>query len=108
MLVAESIWQACSGCRMPVDRARRDAAADALASFLRGEMDRASLEAVFKRLAQTGNDEGKSSSERDAYLEELLASWFFLGERYRPVTEEMWLAVCRHLAFLKTDLEERR
>lgn len=93
---------------MPVDRARRDAAAEALASFLQGEADRDALEAVFKRLAQAGTAQGGEGSGGDNYLEELLASWFYFGDRYKPVTEETWMAMCRHLAFLKTDLEERR
>jgi hypothetical protein len=102
------IWQSRVGCRMPVDRARRDAATDALTSFLRGEADRDALEAVFERLAQAGTAQGGEGSGGDNYLEELLASWFYFGDRYRPVTEETWMAMCRHLAFLKTDLEERR
>ena len=32
ILVTDPIWQSCSGCLMPVDRVRLDAAADALGS----------------------------------------------------------------------------
>lgn len=93
---------------MPVSRTRRDAAADALASFLRGERDRAALDTTLNRLAQAGAAQRGESSEKDTYLEELLASWLFFGDRHRPLTEEIWAEMCRHLAFLKTDLEARR
>jgi hypothetical protein len=93
---------------MPVDRVRRDAAADTLASFLRGEMGRVALGAELRRLAQSDESEEKSRPDKDTYLEEMLASWFLDEKGYRPISEEMWVALCRHVAFLKTDLEERR
>lgn len=92
---------------MPVDRVKRDIAAHALVSFLRGEADRAALLAVFKRLAQASELEGEENLGKDTYLEELLAVELTVGERHRPVTEELWFAMCRHLAFLKSDLDER-
>src|SRR5262245_27611932 len=93
---------------MPVDRVRRDAAANALASLLRGEMGRAALGAELRRLAQSDEPEEKSGPDKDTYLEKMLALWFLDETGYRPISEEMWVPLCRHLAFLKTDLEERR
>jgi hypothetical protein len=93
---------------MPVDRVRRDAAADALASFLRGEMGRAALGAELQRLAQSDKSEEKSRLDKDTYLEEMLALWFLDETGYGSMSEEMWVALCRDLAFLKTDLEQRR
>jgi hypothetical protein len=93
---------------MPVDRVRRDAAAGILASFLRGEIDRDTLGAELRRLAQADESEEKSRSGKDTYLEELLPLWLHVVLTHRPISEEMWVALCRHLAFLKTDYEERR
>jgi hypothetical protein len=33
--------------------------------------------------------------------------WLLEG-RYGSISEEMWQGLCRHLAFLKSDLEQRR
>jgi len=87
---------------MPVDRIRRDAAADALASLLRGEMRRDALVAALQQLRQPDEPEGKPKPERDAYLDAVLNLWS-PDERY--ISEDMWGIWCRHVAFLKTDLE---
>lgn len=92
---------------MPVDRVRRDAVADALASFLRHEMTRDTLAAVLQRIAPRKEAEGEGRSEKDAYLDGLLELWS-LDMDYGTITEERWTHLCRHLAFLKTDLERRQ
>jgi hypothetical protein len=94
---------------MSVDRARRDAVADSLASFLRGEIRRDELEAVLRRFVRPDEAEGQPQVDRDAYLDELLALSCLEG-KYRPtsLSEEAWEGTCRHLAFLKSDLEERQ
>jgi hypothetical protein len=94
---------------MSVDRARRDAVADALASFLRGETRRDELVAVLRRFVRPDEAGGQPQADRDAYLDELLALSCLEG-KYRPtsLSEEAWEGTCRHLAFLKSDLEERR
>ncbi|HVL14085.1 MAG TPA: hypothetical protein VM529_16060 [Gemmata sp.] len=53
--------------------------------------------------------EGQPQADRDGYLDELLAMSCLEG-KYRPISlsEEAWEGTCRHLAFLKSDLEERR
>jgi len=92
-----------AGYRMPVDRARRDAAAAALASFLRGKADRDALRAEFDRLSRAGTDR----DTWDNYLEAFLRCWLHFGAILH-VTETIWLEMSRHLAFLKTDLEDTR
>src|SRR5262245_46197926 len=93
-----------SGGKVAVGRGRRDAVADALASFLRGETRRAELGAVLQRSAQPDERDGQPKSDGDAYLDEMLALWTHEA-RYGPASEEMWEGWCHHLAFLKSDLE---
>lgn len=92
---------------MPVDRAKRDAVADALASFLRSEIHRGELGDVLQYSVQSDEREGQPKSEKDPYLDDLVTLWF-IEERYGPISEKMWKGLCRHLAFLKSDLELRR
>jgi hypothetical protein len=92
---------------MPVDRVRRDAAADALASFLRRETGRGELADALHLLLSAQNSEEKSKSVHDAYLEEDFIECWLQWERHEPITEQKWLALCRTLASLKTDFEEK-
>jgi hypothetical protein len=92
------------GRQMPVDRVRRDATADALASFLRREMNRDALGAELRRLAQSYEFDENSRPDKDTYLEDTLALWLLDEKGYRPISKEMWVALCRHLTFLKTDV----
>jgi hypothetical protein len=82
---------------MAVDRRGRDELAGHLAAFLRGEIDRDALRARLDAL---------SAGPEDAYLHGLL-TW---GLRHVPerLSEREWGRLRRHLAFLRTDLEERR
>jgi hypothetical protein len=92
---------------MPVDRVRRDAAAAALASFLRHETDHVALGAELRRLSRLLRSEEKVRSERDTYLVEMLAGWSPIERGNKAVSVKMWEEMCRTLAFLRTDLEER-
>jgi hypothetical protein len=83
-----------------VDRTRRDALADALAAYLRGEMDPG---AVRDRVAIACD--GPTRGGADVYLQELLEDLRFLpGSMQRW----QWECVCRELAFLRTDFETNR
>jgi hypothetical protein len=83
---------------MDVDRVHRDAAAAALAALLRGELD---AEATRARFAAIHSDLSEAATQ-DAYLAELLkASGYWTLE---PRTENAWAMLCRHLAFLRSDL----
>jgi hypothetical protein len=91
---------------MPVDRARRNAAADALESFLRGQIGRDAFGEMLERLLPAANARENAETVHDSYLDNLIGDRF-LFEWYGPICEETWLGLCRHLAFLNTDLEEK-
>jgi hypothetical protein len=91
---------------MPVDRAKRDAVAEALASFLRGETGRDELGAALRRSVRVEKLHGERPPDEDASLYSLAVVWFW-GERYGPILEDFWRELCRYLAFLTTDLEQR-
>jgi hypothetical protein len=93
---------------MSADRARRDAAAGALASFLRGQTDRIALAEAFQSLPQPADPEGQPAADRDRYLDDLMILlWSVPGAEYEATSEEEWTALCRHLAFLTSNLEGR-
>lgn len=84
---------------MPADRARRDAAADALTSFLRCEIDRDALGDRLRQMAKP--------SVEDRFLESLEFRLCLEGKFRLVISEEVWERLWRDLAFLRTDLEER-
>jgi len=91
---------------MPVDRTRRDEAADALASYLRADIDRAAIDDALRNLAESTTPENNAESQEDAYLAEMLSNWLDL-EMHMPISEQTWEELCREIAFLKSDLEKR-
>jgi hypothetical protein len=91
---------------MPVDRVSRDAAARALASFLRGETSCTALEASLRRVAAARATAAGSESGQDLELDSWLQYWLRF-ERHGRYTEKQWRALCRNLAFLHTALEQR-
>lgn len=91
-----------------MDRVRRDEVAEALAAYLRGEMGHRDLVAVCQRIEK----EMRPLSDRDSYLWMLLMKVTIegsLGPSFLMVeiTKIVWEELCRHLAFLKSDLERR-
>src|SRR5438309_1643266 len=89
---------------MPADRARRDAAAKALAAFLRGESTRYTLELILEHLTDSRN---AFNFWEDPYLESELPFWISVLGPSGELAERDWKRLCRHLAFLKTDGETR-
>jgi hypothetical protein len=92
---------------MPVDRASRDAAADILAAFLRGEIGRDALRASLRRLIPPEHHATVIGPHRDTYLDRLLEDGSLPVGKGVPISEEEWAVLCRHQAFLASDLEER-
>jgi hypothetical protein len=88
---------------MPVDRDQRDAVADSLAAFLRGEIGRK----VWRTRLDPICTVLRNTTVRDGYLHDFLLEWEWpwLSD---PLSKEDWEQLRRHLAFLKTDLEERK
>jgi hypothetical protein len=101
-LVVHGSWS-----QMPVDRAGRDALADALSSFLRGESSGVAFAAEVRRLALATKSEPSNGSTKDDFLEELLAGYTTCGFNTWPISEKEWNGLKRQLAFLKSDLEMR-
>jgi hypothetical protein len=91
---------------MPVDRTRRDAAAQVLADYLRGELDHRQLFARFGEL-EAAPAESKVS---DKFLDVLLHEGPHVACRCKDhgdsISNEMWPFVLRTLAFLKSNCEE--
>lgn len=85
---------------MAVDRQQRDVAADALASFMRGEVDRKALHRRFETI-RAGLSE---TAIRDRYLDYLL-TWE-RHEAHHSLSKEDWNELRRDLAFLKTNLPD--
>jgi hypothetical protein len=91
---------------MPVDRARRDDVAGALASFLRGETGRDEFRAALRGSVRP-HGRRERGPDKDTCLETLADLWFCGKGGHGPIPEECWRDLCRYLAFLKSDLEER-
>ena len=87
---------------MPVDRESRTAVAEVLASFMRGELDTNGMHARLKAIRAARPD----ATSPDEYLDSLLGfeSSFW---RWWSLSESEWKQLCRHLAFLKSDLHQR-
>lgn len=88
---------------MPANRESRDAAADALASFMRGELDGDALQMRFEAILSSCQGEATG----DDYLDSLLSRWEPPPWKYWAATEEEWNGLRRQIAFLKSDLPER-
>lgn len=81
---------------MSINRFRRDAAADILAAYLRGELDREEARDKLIDLARM------QKGIRDHVIDK--ASWY-LDDVFLPVDEAKWRHFRRQMVFLKTDLE---
>ncbi len=92
---------------MPVDRLKRDAAADALAAFMRGEMDKTSVrERLISIPGSCTNRDGSREGPVDKPLRSLIDDLQLeFSSDLGPYTEKDWERFCRILAFLKSDLE---
>ena len=91
---------------MPVDRAKRDAMAEALASYLRGEMSHDDIEDALWLVLGGDQATEDDKADRDEYLDPRLWQWHVFRERC--MTHENWMFECRKLAFLKTDYQRDR
>jgi len=92
---------------MPVDRAKRDAVAEALASYLRGEKSRDQVGMTICHVFPNDNPASKVKSGNDAYLEEMQRQWP-PPESRMLFSKELWSRWCRHLAFLNTEFATNR
>lgn len=91
---------------MPVNRIQRDATANALAEFMRGEIGRPILLHKLESIGQAAGmlpDGDDLQKDVDLYLQEVL---FIRAPRacQRIVQKDHWEELKRHLVFLKTDM----
>lgn len=87
---------------MPVDRTRRDTAAEVVTSFLRREIGYNLMQAALGGLTPP-----REAGKQDASLDEILDHVIY-GPCFYANPETQWAGFCRRLAFLKTDLEIRQ
>ena len=84
---------------VPVDRPNRDRAADALAAYLRGEIDNWAFDDELDRVP------GKDDRSLGKLRYWLWLCYDDIERHHARGTPEGWEFLCRALAFLRTDLE---
>src|SRR5258708_405912 len=86
---------------MPVNREQRDAAANVLASFMRGDLDRKDLNTKFEAIESALASTEIKDDHPEGVLD-LANLWM-----NAVLSKGEWNQLRRELAFLKSDLEER-
>jgi hypothetical protein len=86
---------------MTVDRRQRDAVAESLAEYMRGQIGVRDLYARCEKIRELD----VASPDGDKYLETFI-NWELNLSPYRPVTSAQWDLMRRQLAFLCTDRDE--
>jgi hypothetical protein len=97
---------------MSVDRNQRNEIANSLAAFLRGEISRKALRSRLDTEWHCHSQgilvvEWQGVEIHDSYVLSSLYWWGLPSLLVEPLSEQDWRQLCRHLAFLTSDLEER-